>query len=1036
MIGRRAALDRMVGLMADPPSDVVLVVGEAGIGKSALVSTALRSLGDDVRRVVVQTPLVPERRFAVWSAAATSLGIDLPDTDATVSSAEQVAELVGVLGGAIAGHGPTVVVVEDVHRADPWSIEVLGWLPALVGPQVAFVATTRPVAEVDGPRNALEASSNQVRLGPLENDDIVAVIESLTGHRPNPEEAAHVVAASGGNPLLIRELAQDPHRAHRSAAAGTVLESLLDRLVAPVREAVELLALAGPGTPDAVIASALQCERDDLEERWQSAIGADVLVAAATGVGFRHDLLAETAASVAGVERRRFLHGRLAIAWAEAPRPDELRRVRHLMWATAPDAGADIVDEVRRCAADLAVVRRHADAADLLDDVLARWGDDLSARDGGLVAADLGDVLLRAGFVDRAVTAYQRAAEFARSSGDLELRARAEVGRQRRRNPFIPDPEGRATLAAIDAEMATSVGDSSLRVTVLGRRAALAVQPPPDSREAMRLAEEGVAMARRLQDPVALLGALEEWGLVVGDREDIDRLGTAADELASLAVRTERRDMLLTAYEWRFADRLRRGDLGGAEGTVREVEALAAVSPSPLWQLTALQRRMLVHAYRGDRSTARALVGSIGELGAQFLGPFESRAIQMGPRASMSIVYGSVDPDVIDLQSGFVGDFDTVPAPFIQIAIAALQVVLGDDAAGLRRAEGWLNDPGVARDSPNPPTTFALLALLARRRGDPAVAAGVHRELAPYAGALASLFDHGIELPVEYHLAGLDLVIGEVERTVENAQSAVRFALSMGSPVLEAVCLARLAEAWRHQGNHDLAGATYANAEGVAERVGVVLDPPWSRPAERLPAPRRAADALSTGPSPVTAELIRGVDGWQIDISGVIRSLPNITGMSMLARLVEAPGIDVGADELAGRHRADAAPVESDLGPVLDARAKREYRQRIAELQQDELDAGADNDLERAARARIELDLLIDELQRATGLGGRDRPQRSSNEKDRINVTRNLGRAIKAIESAHRGIGGHLRTAIRTGHRCVYEPDPTTAVVLRVADRR
>jgi hypothetical protein len=91
-------------------------------------------------------------------------------------------------------------------------------------------------------------------------------------------------------------------------------------------------------------------------------------------------------------------------------------------------------------------------------------------------------------------------------------------------------------------------------------------------------------------------------------------------------------------------------------------------------------------------------------------------------------------------------------------------------------------------------------------------------------------------------------------------------------------------------------------------------------------------------------------------------------------------------------------------------------------------DADQMADLERAARARIELDAFLDQLRRATGLGGRDRYVGSGSERARVNVTRNLRRAIAAIERVLPAVGAHLRVSIRTGHWCRYEPDPHVAI--------
>jgi len=152
----------------------------------------------------------------------------------------------------------------------------------------------------------------------------------------------------------------------------------------------------------------------------------------------------------------------------------------------------------------------------------------------------------------------------------------------------------------------------------------------------------------------------------------------------------------------------------------------------------------------------------------------------------------------------------------------------------------------------------------------------------------------------------------------------------------------------------------------------------------------------------------------------------------MLARLVEAPGTEVAASELAGRNDADAPPAPADLGPALDARAKRAYRRRMLELQEEVDEATANSDPERAAAATAEFDALVSELERAVGLSGRDRPQGSGSERDRVNVTRNLRRAIGAIEKIAPSLGAHLRIAIRTGHLCAYDPDPSARLRLGV----
>ncbi len=59
---------------------------------------------------------------------------------------------------------------------------------------------------------------------------------------------------------------------------------------------------------------------------------------------------------------------------------------------------------------------------------------------------------------------------------------------------------------------------------------------------------------------------------------------------------------------------------------------------------------------------------------------------------------------------------------------------------------------------------------------------------------------------------------------------------------------------------------------------------------------------------------------------------------------------------------------------------------------------------------------------------GRDRPQQSGAEKARINVTRNIRRAIATIAAAQPTLGAHLQNSIHTGHSCSYSPEPAAAI--------
>ena len=144
-------------------------------------------------------------------------------------------------------------------------------------------------------------------------------------------------------------------------------------------------------------------------------------------------------------------------------------------------------------------------------------------------------------------------------------------------------------------------------------------------------------------------------------------------------------------------------------------------------------------------------------------------------------------------------------------------------------------------------------------------------------------------------------------------------------------------------------------------------------------------------------------------------------GLGYLARLLAQPGREVHVLDLTGGAGADA-------GPVLDERAKREYRQRVRELQGEIEEAESWNDPERAARAQVELDALIRQLAAAVGLGGRGRPAASSPERARVSVRKAIANAIARIAEHDADLGLLLSTTIRTGSYCSYTPDPRLPV--------
>ena len=175
---------------------------------------------------------------------------------------------------------------------------------------------------------------------------------------------------------------------------------------------------------------------------------------------------------------------------------------------------------------------------------------------------------------------------------------------------------------------------------------------------------------------------------------------------------------------------------------------------------------------------------------------------------------------------------------------------------------------------------------------------------------------------------------------------------------------------------------------------------------------------------------------WTLCYAGVTVRLKHTKGLQDIARLLSTPGTEVPTVDLVGvatqlakaaiqRVEHDALHLEAGV-EVLDNQARAEYRTRLRELEEEAGDAEADNDPERATRAREEREFLLNELSAAVGIGGRSRRVLDPAERARKAVQWRIRDAITRIESAHGQLGRHMHRSVRTGMFCVYDPPEET----------
>jgi hypothetical protein len=193
-----------------------------------------------------------------------------------------------------------------------------------------------------------------------------------------------------------------------------------------------------------------------------------------------------------------------------------------------------------------------------------------------------------------------------------------------------------------------------------------------------------------------------------------------------------------------------------------------------------------------------------------------------------------------------------------------------------------------------------------------------------------------------------------------------------------------------------------------------------------------ASPAIADAPSVFRLE----GEYWTIAYHGATIRLVDSKGLGHVHRLLQTPGVEVHVLDLvvvSGSARPTVTDREgmhvegSSAQPMVDRETRSSIKLRIEDLQDQIEEAEANADPERGARAREELDQLLEEVSKVIRPDGSSRAHTDDTEKARLNVRRAIHSAIEKIREQDPSLGHHLDHDIRTGTYCSYQPDPATA---------
>ncbi|NES30824.1 AAA family ATPase [Micromonospora terminaliae] len=792
----RAEIDRVT----TSHGGLVLVTGEPGIGKTTLVSAA----ADEARRrgalvlgaacwdsdsapgywpwvqVLRRLGRWPEDWARAQEAAGPGLAALLGErTGADPAGAEPgddggraefaLHDAVTTALVAVAQHRPVVVVLDDLHWADPASMRLLQFATQHTWFERLLLVGTYRDAEVESGEHRLRpllapltAKATTITLTGLARDEVAALIRRTAGREPESDLVDEVHRRTGGNPFFVEQTARLWHTdGLTTTIAPGVREAVrrrLDQLPAPVVEALTVAAVLGRDFHRQVLAACVPGPVAQVDRLLDRAATARLVLARGGGrFAFAHDLVRET------------LYDGLT---------DAERRARHSTVVRAVERSAALAE--RLIPADLA---RHAwlaggelDAARAVELLVA------AARDAGGRLA-----------VEESAQHFRRALEVAEEPAGrvkvmLELAQLLQhVGTQAEAERLLVDAAALARTLEEPAVLARVALTAHRQETPARRRTGSGelvreaygrlIGAPEPGRETSALVTDLITatetLARRGRDDEALTFSLwarhdTTWGL--GTAED---RAVITAEIREVARRTGDRETELWATSLRWVALLELGDpryhdeltafvSGCRQGEVARRRMAAAIDSG------------IIAGFRGDFAAAEAHFAEMDGYGEWE----HSDHMFMGPHLRWCLLL--LRGRLAEAQALLDGP-EAAGHPQLELLRAITAAERGDAGTALRLT-GGIEATGAAYPRPVSPLWLRLRAQAAAAGADPRRCAEVRAALEPHRGRwMAAFFGCDICGPVDLWLAAVDAAEQRWDDAVAGYEAARDAADRMGA---------------------------------------------------------------------------------------------------------------------------------------------------------------------------------------------------------------------------------------------------------------
>ena len=751
LFGRTAALDLLDRARRDALAGagrLVLITGEAGIGKSALAQQAVAAAAHAGMRVArgfaVDDPGAPARwpwkrlgrDVPELAAALGSVAAGEPDDAARFRLCEAVSE---AISDAAASDG-LLLVIEDAHWADSVTVSILKHVALdLLSCRTLIVVTARdtpgtPFAAARGDlaRNTCTVTIPLAGLSAEAVRQWVSATEGAAGWLP---QLSDVVARTAGNPFYIRTVTSQPPPGSGSAAidrwlvdrAGlrSVLVAPLEGLPDEARRTVETAAVLGERLSPTLLAGARQCPTARVSEHLADAVRAGILHFGSTGLAFSHAIVRDAIAARLADDERSAAHAGIARAM-DATGDESLvgPAAGHWDQANGQDAHRHCRDRAGRAARIAARELAHDRAVEFAR-MRLRHSESLGEPDAVRAAqtVELARYEWAAGLLPDALRSCARAVELADAGDRPDLMAQAAL---------IPQGIGSVDVSRFAVGLCRKAldrlpgGDSAIRARLLGQLAVAAADEAVDS-SAGPLSADALAMARRTGNPRAELETIAARHFVLSYPQAIEEraaLAGRALELADTAPMGR-----LWGLLWLSDIALQRGDIDRWDALTEQIDEVAQRTGSPVARWHGRRMRALRLAQSGDFAAAidqaiegRCIAERVGDL--SMIGMYYAFRVQL---AKVRGIPEDIPPEASVL-------LNQAPSmPLIITSRAQVELLHGRRSVAVSLLIGLRDLPDRMPLGPRWMGSIGTLGELAVDLGDAELAGRCYRVLAPNA---------------------------------------------------------------------------------------------------------------------------------------------------------------------------------------------------------------------------------------------------------------------------------------------------------------